>query len=71
MRGNRIKNVTPLPCPTTIFTFGVLLFVNKKISVPVLITPFLWSLMGLSAAVNLSIYDDFGSLIAGVAILFC
>jgi hypothetical protein len=56
-----------LPCPTTIFTFGVLLFVDKKISVFVLIIPFLWSLMGFSAAVNLSIYEDFGLLIAGVA----
>lgn len=55
-----------LPCPTTIFTFGLLLFVNKKISVLILIIPLLWSIIGFGAAVNLSIYEDYGLLIAGV-----
>ena len=55
-----------LPCPTTIFTFGVLLFVNKKIGILLLIIPLLWSLIGFNAAVSLSIYEDFGLLIAGV-----
>lgn len=55
-----------LPCPTTIFTFGMLLFVNKKISIGLLIIPVIWTLIGLSAAINLSIYEDFGLLVAGV-----
>jgi len=55
-----------LPCPTTIFTFGVLLFLNKKISVLILIIPLLWSIIGFGAALNLSIYEDYGLLIAGV-----
>ena len=55
-----------LPCPTTIFTFGMLLFANKKISIGLLIIPVGWSLIGLSAAINLSIYEDFGLLVAGV-----
>lgn len=55
-----------LPCPTTIFTFGVLLFVSKKIPFLVLIIPFLWSIIGFSAALNLSIYEDFGLLLAGI-----
>ena len=55
-----------LPCPTTIFTFGILLFVNKKIPVLVLIIPLLWSIIGFGAALNLSIYEDYGLLIAGI-----
>lgn len=55
-----------LPCPTTIFTFGILLFAINRIRVVVLIIPLLWSLIGFSAAVNLLIYEDFGLVIAGV-----
>ncbi len=55
-----------LPCPTTIFTFGILLFVDNKISFAVLLIPLLWSLLGFSAALNLSIYEDFGLLLAGL-----
>jgi hypothetical protein len=55
-----------LPCPTTIFTFGILLFANKKFSILILIIPLLWSLIGFSAAFNLGIYEDYGLLIAGV-----
>jgi hypothetical protein len=55
-----------LPCPTTIFTFGVLLFIDNRISIAVLIIPLLWSAIGFSAALNLSIYEDFGLLIAGL-----
>lgn len=55
-----------LPCPTTIFTFGVLLFIDNKISIAVLIIPLLWSIIGFGAALNLSIYEDFGLLLAGL-----
>ena len=55
-----------LPCPTTIFTFGVLLFTIKKIPWYLILIPFLWSLIGTSAAINLTIYEDFGLGIAGV-----
>jgi hypothetical protein len=55
-----------LPCPTTIFTFGLLLFADKKISVWILIIPFLWSVLGFSAALNLTIYEDFGLIAAGL-----
>jgi len=54
-----------LPCPTTIFTFGVLLFINKKIPVSTIIIPFLWSIIGFGAAVSLTIYEDYGLLISG------
>lgn len=75
--GHQLGHVYPqsptfgLPCPTTIFTFGILLFTDKRIPKYVLIIPFLWSLIGFSAAVNLSVYEDFGLVVAGVlGILF-
>jgi len=55
-----------LPCPTTIFTFGILLFANKKIPVHLLIIPLLWSVIGFTAAFTLTIYEDTGLLIAGL-----
>jgi hypothetical protein len=55
-----------LPCPTTIFTFGLLLWTDKKIPKYILIIPFLWSILGFSAAVNLKVYEDFGLLVAGI-----
>lgn len=55
-----------LPCPTVIFTFGVLLFSEKRLPWYLLTIPFLWSLVGFSAAVNLGIKEDFGLVIAGV-----
>lgn len=55
-----------VPCPTTIFTFGILLMTIKPIDKKLLIIPFLWSLMSLSAAIQLGIREDFGLLVAGV-----
>ena len=53
------------PCPTTIFTFGVLLLSERKLEKTVLIIPFLWSLLGFSAATTLGIKEDTALLIAG------
>lgn len=55
-----------LPCPTTIFTFGILLFANKKIPMHLLIIPLLWSVIGFAAALTLTIYEDIGLLVSGV-----
>jgi hypothetical protein len=55
-----------LPCPTTIFTFGILLWANKKIPIYVIIIPTLWSVIGFFAALNFSVYEDVGLLIAGI-----
>ena len=55
-----------LPCPTTIFTFGILLFFSEKIPWYLIVIPFLWSLVGFSAALQLSIYEDFGLVFAGL-----
>ena len=55
-----------LPCPTTIFTFGLLLWTSKKVPKYILIISLLWSFIGVSAAVNLGIWEDVMLAIAGV-----
>jgi hypothetical protein len=54
------------PCPTTIFTFGLLLWTSKKVKFLVYLIPFLWSLIGFSAALKLGILEDVGLLLAGL-----
>jgi hypothetical protein len=55
-----------LPCPTTIFTFGLLLWSDQRIPPAILIIPFLWSIIGFSAAFSLGIIEDTGLLVAGL-----
>ncbi len=55
-----------LPCPTTIFTFALLLWADKRVPRYVLVVPFLWSLLGPSAALSLGILEDLGLLAAGL-----
>ena len=47
-----------LPCPTTIFTFGILMWFDKKIPISILIIPFIWSIIGFFAALQLGIRED-------------
>ncbi len=54
------------PCPTTIFTIGILLQSKGKVPVWLIAIPGLWSLIGFSAAFQLHIYEDIGLLVAGV-----
>ena len=54
------------PCPTTIFTFGVLLWASKPVPAYLLVIPLLWSIVGMSAAVNLRVPQDYGLVVAGV-----
>lgn len=51
-----------LPCPTTIFTFGVLsTFVgDRAVLVKLSIVPLLWSVIATSAAFFFDIYEDLG-----------
>ncbi|HKI79634.1 MAG TPA: DUF6064 family protein [Ignavibacteriaceae bacterium] len=56
-----------LPCPTTIFTFGILLWAVKKVPVYLVAIPFLWSIVGMSAALNIKVYEDLGLIVAGIA----
>ena len=52
------------PCPTTIFTFGLLLWTDKKVPFKLLVIPVLWSIVGTSAALNFGIKEDFGLTVA-------
>jgi hypothetical protein len=54
------------PCPMTIFTFGMLLWSVTRIPYYLIVIPTAWSFIGLSAAINLQIYEDFGLIVAGV-----
>lgn len=58
-----------LPCPTTIFTFGLFLWIDKKVPFALFVIPFLWSLLGSSATFLLGIKEDTGLLISGLVTL--
>ena len=55
-----------LPCPTTIFTLGLLLFTVKKLKWYLILIPVTWSLIGATAAIKLGILEDLGLFISGV-----
>jgi hypothetical protein len=55
-----------LPCPTTIFTFGILLLNTNRCPLYILIIPFLWSVIGFTAAFNFGIWEDTGLFVAGL-----
>jgi hypothetical protein len=55
-----------LPCPTTIFTFGVLLLTNRKFPATILIIPLLWSVVGFTAAFGFGMVEDVGLLVSGL-----
>ena len=55
-----------VPCPTTIFTFGILLCTDSRIPLYLLPIPLVWSLIGSWAAISLGITEDFGLLAAGL-----
>ena len=56
-----------LPCPTTIATLGLLVWVSPPPPWWLLVVPFLWVLIGSSAAFALGMQEDLGLLVAGVA----
>jgi hypothetical protein len=55
-----------LPCPTTIFTLGLFLWADGRLPLRLLVIPALWSAVGFSAALSLSITEDYGLLVAGI-----
>jgi hypothetical protein len=55
-----------LPCPTTIFTLGLLLWAEPPIPWPLLTVPLAWSAVGTSAALQLGVREDLGLAFAGV-----
>lgn len=55
-----------LPCPTTIATFGFLIWAAPRPPWYVWIVPVLWAVIGTSAAFSLGMYEDLGLAAAGV-----
>lgn len=56
-----------LPCPTTIFTLGLLLFSVRPVSRWVFAVPLVWAAVGTWAAFELGVLEDLGLLAAGIA----
>lgn len=54
------------PCPTTIFTFGVLLLAAAPLPLWLVAIPVVWAGIGATAAVLLAVPEDLGLLVAGV-----
>lgn len=53
-----------LPCPTTIFTFGMLLWTDRRVPLYLLVIPLVWSFLGFWAAISLRMTEDYGLLAA-------
>ena len=56
-----------VPCPTTIFTLGLIVWASASLPRRIAFVPLAWALVGTSAAANLSVTEDFGLL--GAALL--
>ena len=55
-----------LPCPTTLFTLGLLAFVTMPYPRSPLIVPVLWCFVGAQAALLLGVHADLGLVVAGL-----
>lgn len=54
-----------LPCPTTIFTIGLLGLARPRPERSTLVVPILWSALGATAAISLGVPQDYGLALAG------
>lgn len=57
------------PCPTTIFTIGMLLLARDRAVFWLSVVPILWSIIGLAAALQLGMFEDFALPVAGLLLL--
>jgi hypothetical protein len=53
------------PCPVTIFTFGMLLLTLRPVPSWLFVIPFVWSMIGGSAAILLNVPQDWLLLVSG------
>jgi hypothetical protein len=67
LEGEMNRTITlGLPCPTTIFTFGLLMLTSQRLPRYLLIIPTIWAIIGTGAAVNFGVYQDFVMLLAAL-----
>jgi hypothetical protein len=59
-----------LPCPTTIFTIGMMAFLAQPYPRSPLLAPVLWCLIGAQAAFLLGVHQDLGLLVAAAGGVF-
>lgn len=59
-----------LPCPTAIFTLGMLAFLTPPYPRAALVVPILWCLVGVQAAFLLDVPQDLGLLVAAATGVF-
>lgn len=57
------------PCPSAIFTVGILLLSEKKIPKILLIIPVLWGFAGFIPVLMYEVYPDIGLIVSGIAAL--
>ncbi|HEX6965260.1 MAG TPA: DUF6064 family protein [Gemmatimonadaceae bacterium] len=57
------------PCPTTLFTLGLLLWAAPPVPRLVWVIPVVWSLIGTSAAALLGVWEDLGLAVAAGLLL--
>jgi hypothetical protein len=58
-----------LPCPTTIFTLGLLLWCRRPVPWVVLVVPGLWAVIATSAAVSLGVVEDYALPLAAALVI--
>lgn len=58
-----------VPCPTTIFTLGLLLWTTDPVARRVTVIPVLWAIIATSAALNLGVTEDFGLTAAALIVV--
>jgi len=59
-----------LPCPTTIFTLGILLQKDRKFPFHIYIIPLAWSLIGFTAVFKFGIIEDSALMISALLTLY-
>lgn len=57
------------PCPTTIFTLGLLLWASAAVPWTLIVVPILWTVIGFTAAFLLDVKEDIGLLVAGILVM--
>jgi hypothetical protein len=58
------------PCPLVIFTFGMLMLANKRMSLYLLIIPLVWAIIASTAAWNFGVAEDIGLSITALIVTF-
>lgn len=66
--GSLVKTISlGLPCPSMVLTFGFLMLTTRDFPKYLLIIPSLWAIVGMSAAINFGVYQDYMMIIAAIS----